>query len=240
MPLAPPEEQTPTTTAKASLLNKMDHPNEYHNIEEEPSKDLSLAEMLQDEFHKEEAVADDNAAAAAAKKNNNNNNKTEDDNDASSSSSFRDTEFTMEQMNTSYGHQSWLRECYDSLNRFRYNCGMFVNNSYIQTFIILLISVNAIMMGLATFNFIKNNPQLNQAFETTDFVFLVIFTVELGFQFVYHGFRLLLDGWLVFDLIIIVTSWSFATVQIIRAFRIFRALRLVTRIKIMKNLILGK
>ena len=63
--------------------------------------------------------------------------------------------------------------------------------------------------------------------------------MELGLQFIYHGLRLLLDGWLVFDLIIIVTSWSFASIQIIRAFRIFRALRLVTRIKILKHLVLG-
>jgi len=80
---------------------------------------------------------------------------------------------------------------------------------------------------------------LDYAFETTDKVFLIIFTVELGLQFIYHGFQLLLNGWLVFDLIIILTSWSFSSVQIIRAFRIFRALRLVTRIKIMKNLILA-
>jgi hypothetical protein len=45
---------------------------------------------------------------------------------------------------------------------------------------------------------------------------------------------------LVFDLVIIVTSWTFSQVQIIRAFRIFRALRLITRVKVMKNLVLGK
>jgi Ion transport protein len=143
-------------------------------------------------------------------------------------------------ISASYDQRSWFRECIDAVNQFRYHCGMVVNNSYVQLLIILLIGVNAIMLGLATFDFIKLDPHLNQAFETTDFVFLIIFTIELGMQFIYHGFRLLLDGWLVFDLIIVVSSWSFASVQIVRAFRIFRALRLITRIKILKHLILGK
>jgi len=95
-------------------------------------------------------------------------------------------------------------------------------------------------MGIGTFDFVTENPEVEQAFETTDQVFLIIFTVELCMQFVFHGWRLLLDGWLVFDLIVIVMSWSFQQVQIIRAFRIFRALRLITRIEVMKNLVLGK
>ena len=34
--------------------------------------------------------------------------------------------------------------------------------------------------------------------------------------------------------------WAFASVQVVRSFRIFRALRLVTRIRILKNLISGE
>lgn len=140
----------------------------------------------------------------------------------------------------SYAQRSWWRDCLDAMNQFRYHCGMFVNNSYVELFIITLIAINAIMMGLATFDLIKNDPHLKDAFETTDTVFLVVFSVELLLQLIHHGYRLLLDGWLVFDLVIVLTSWSFAEMQIFRAFRIFRALRLVTRIKILKNLILGK
>jgi hypothetical protein len=105
---------------------------------------------------------------------------------------------------------------------------------------VLLIVINAAMMGVATYDFVKKDPDMDAAFEKIDETFLIIFTVELCMQFVYLGWRLVLDGWLLFDLIIILTSWSFSSVQIIRAFRIFRALRLVTRIKIMKNLLLGK
>ena len=152
--------------------------------------------------------------------------------------SFR-VDWSMEYLNLR--HRRYLfREFLDFYNQFRYNCGMLVNNGHVQFVIIVLIAVNALMMGIGTFDFVKENKDVEDIFETVDFVFLVIFTVELGMQFVYHGWRLILDGWLVFDLVIITTSWSFQSVQIIRAFRIFRALRLVTRIKIMKNLILGK
>jgi hypothetical protein len=118
-------------------------------------------------------------------------------------------------------------------------CGEFVNDKRVQTTIVWLIAINAAMMGIGTSKKIKNNDNASDAFEAIDLAFLVIFTVELGMQFVYHGWRILVDGWLLFDTIIIVTSWSFSEIQIIRAFRIFRALRLITRIKVMKNLILA-
>lgn len=138
------------------------------------------------------------------------------------------------------GSEERLRGCVDQLQKYRFACGTFVNDHRVQLFIVTLIAVNALMMGIATFDFVREDPDVSNAFEIVDQIFLVIFTVELGLQFVYHGWRLLLDGWLLFDLIVIVTSWSFSSVQIIRAFRIFRALRLITRIKTMKNLVLGK
>ena len=135
---------------------------------------------------------------------------------------------------------SKLRVAMDVVNQMRYRCGTIVNNENVQFFIVILIAVNAIMMGVGTFDFVTENPQIDDAFETTDKVFLIIFTIELCMQFVFHGWRLLLDGWLVFDLVVIAMSWSFSQVQIIRAFRIFRALRLITRIEVMKNLVLGE
>ena len=122
----------------------------------------------------------------------------------------------------------------------RLQIGNLVNHPHVQLFIVTLIAVNAVMMGIATFDVVKDHPDTQEAFEITDRVFLVIFTVELCMQFFFHGWRLLQDGWLIFDLIIIVTSWAFAELQIVRAFRIFRALRLITRIAVMQNLILGE
>mmetsp|Transcript_1129 Transcript_1129/g.1584 ORF Transcript_1129/g.1584 Transcript_1129/m.1584 type:complete len:435 (-) Transcript_1129:1194-2498(-) len=140
---------------------------------------------------------------------------------------------------------SWISEgsrthtFYKHLNQYRMKCGQIVNDERVQFFIVMLISINAIMLGIGTFDFVQDNEDVSDAFEKIDQAFLIIFTIELAFQFLYHGYRLILDGWLLFDLIIITVSWSFNEVQIIRAFRIFRALRLVTRIKVMKNLIVA-
>jgi Ion transport protein len=124
-----------------------------------------------------------------------------------------------------------------SVKRFRGFCGTCVNNNHVQSFIVFLILINAIMMGVATFDFVTKNSNVSGAFEVTDQVFLIIFTVELCFQFVYHGLSLFTDGWLVFDFVIIFMSWSLASLRIVRTFRIFRALRLVTRVEVLKNLV---
>jgi len=120
---------------------------------------------------------------------------------------------------------------------FRKTCGALINNFYVQLFIIALICLNAIMMGVATFSFVTKNDAVFLVFEMIDKVFLWIFTVELILQFIFHGFYLLFDGWLVFDLVVILLSWSFATAKIIRAFRILRALRLVSRVQAMKDIV---
>jgi Ion transport protein len=121
----------------------------------------------------------------------------------------------------------------------RLKCGELVNHTHTQFLIVALIAVNALMMGISTFSFVKDDPGNSRAFDITDNLFLVIFTVELAMQFVFRGWKLITDGWLVFDLIVIVTSWGFSELQIIRAFRIFRALRLITRIQVMQNLVVG-
>mmetsp|Transcript_11582 Transcript_11582/g.25403 ORF Transcript_11582/g.25403 Transcript_11582/m.25403 type:complete len:390 (-) Transcript_11582:355-1524(-) len=124
-----------------------------------------------------------------------------------------------------------------TFNKIRLLCGDIVNHPKAQLFIIVLIVVNAVMMGVATFDFVTENPAVDNAFEKTDLVFLVIFTIELGMQLIFRGYTLFYDGWLVFDFLIVVLSWSFASLQIIRAFRIFRALRIITRIETMRNLV---
>lgn len=124
-----------------------------------------------------------------------------------------------------------------SVRKFRNFCGRIVNDERVQAFIIFLIIVNAVMMGVATFDFVTDDPEVSDIFEVVDLVFLIIFTVELALQFIYHLWRLFVDGWLLFDFIIIMMSWVFSDVQIIRSFRIFRALRLITRIEVMKNLV---
>jgi hypothetical protein len=141
-------------------------------------------------------------------------------------------------------HKRSLQNQKFASSRFRLLCGEIVNNEIVQIAMIVLIIINAIVMGVATFDFVSDEPSTDDLFETIDRGFLTIYTVELAMQLIYFGWNIVHDAWLVFDLVIVFVSWGFelnnqmeGQVQIIRAFRIFRALRLITRIKVLKNLV---
>lgn len=124
----------------------------------------------------------------------------------------------------------------------RYYSGIVVNDQGFQMFIVILIILNALLIGVATFDAIEDSPDASRAFRIVDLVFLIIFTIELIMQFLYHGYNLFFDGWLVFDLVIVVTSWTLESISVLRAlklrsFRIFRAFRLTTRIRALRRLV---
>jgi hypothetical protein len=123
------------------------------------------------------------------------------------------------------------------LDSFRKQIGCIVNDGKVQGFILALIVTNAIMMGVATFPFVKDNPDVSAKFELIDEIFLIVFSIEAAIQLTYHGLALLKDPWLVFDLTVVALSWALEGVKGFRAFRIFRALRLIARIDVMRNLI---
>jgi hypothetical protein len=141
-------------------------------------------------------------------------------------------------------HRSSL-QMHDSLfNRFRLRCGKIVNNDILQISMIVLIIMNALVMGIATFDFVTDNPDTRELFQTFDRGFLTIYTLELLIQLLYFGWHIVRDAWLLFDLSIIIISWGLelnneieSQFQIIRAVRIFRALQLITRIKVLKHLV---
>jgi len=114
-----------------------------------------------------------------------------------------------------------------------------VNDERVQLGIVILIIINAIIMGIATFDFVDNNDKLKDTFVTVDKVFLVVFTLEVTMQLIYRGYKLFQNGWLTFDFLIVVSSWIFAEFQVARAFRIFRVFRLITRIKPLRDIVLA-
>ncbi|CAB9503718.1 T-type calcium channel subunit alpha-1H [Seminavis robusta] len=122
-------------------------------------------------------------------------------------------------------------------NPIRYRCGLIVNDERFQFFIVFLIMLNALLMGLATYDFVEKNPKVQKAFELTDTIFLIVFTIECALQLGYHGYQVFYDGWLTFDLVVVLMSWSLDQVQVFRAVRIFRAFRLVARLSVLKDLV---
>jgi len=131
----------------------------------------------------------------------------------------------------------------------------------IDTPIIILIILNALQMGLGTFDFVTQNPKVEEAFETVDQVFLIIFTVEVSLNFIHYirldrvqvssvgkfsfeerslredAERLENRAWLYFDASVVIFSWAFASLSIIRAFRILRILRLISKVESLKNVV---
>jgi hypothetical protein len=117
-----------------------------------------------------------------------------------------------------------------------------LNPQPFNNFILLLIIINAIMMGVATFPFVKNNNDIQHIFELVDYILLIIFTIECTMQLIHFGPRNFCnDGFRIFDLLIVILSWTMEgnATQVIRAFRIFRASRLIARSITMRNLVLA-
>ncbi len=111
----------------------------------------------------------------------------------------------------------------------RQQLGQILNHSTVQKFVIALITLNAIAMGVGTYDFVTENESASDIFDTVDKVFLIIFTVELCLQFVYEGLYLFKNGWLTFDFLIIVISWASEGFAVIRTLRILRVTRLINR-----------
>jgi len=124
-----------------------------------------------------------------------------------------------------------------NLWRFREACGWLANNENTQRLILAMICVNGAMMGIATYDIVRKNPRVQVAFDVADLAFLMVFTVELALQLVYRGVFLFANGWLCFDFFIIVVSWTFGSFQIVRAFRVFRTLRMVGRVRALSNVV---
>mmetsp|Transcript_41374 Transcript_41374/g.86847 ORF Transcript_41374/g.86847 Transcript_41374/m.86847 type:complete len:436 (-) Transcript_41374:118-1425(-) len=140
-------------------------------------------------------------------------------------------------------HSSYSMADEDSIEQLswiRQKCGEVVDDEKFQMFILLLIATNSIMIGVGTFPLIKENPGLERIFEIIDLVVLIIFTMESIIQFVFNGFRRFFrDGWLVFDLAIVVISWISVEIEELRSLRVFRALRFVTQVSLLRNVVVA-
>lgn len=115
--------------------------------------------------------------------------------------------------------------------------GRIVKDRRFKRAIIFLIMLNSIIMGIGTFDFVTENPRATALFDTFDTIFLVIFSGEIILQALHYRMAIFKDGWLLFDTTIVLLSWFFASLLVIRAFRIVRTLRLATRIQPLKSVI---
>jgi hypothetical protein len=101
------------------------------------------------------------------------------------------------------------------------------------------IIVNAALLGVMTFEFVHNNEALRKQLEAFDLSILCVFTFDFLLQFIYLGRDIVYDVWLVFDGILVVTSWSFlnSSVKGFRSLRIFRIFALCGRLDSLKHIL---
>jgi len=121
------------------------------------------------------------------------------------------------------------------LENFRHAVTILITDDRFQTYMTCLIIVNSLMMGLSTFDWVKDDPRILKVFETVDTVFLLVFTIELAANLFAYRREFFNDPWLNFDFIVILSSWIFSSIKIIRTCRIIRAFRLFGRVKSLKR-----
>ncbi len=118
----------------------------------------------------------------------------------------------------------------------REKVGRVMESEIVEGIILTIIMINAITMGLSTFDFVSNNEEIKQIFSITDTVFTIIFTVESALRLFYMGCRFFKDGWVVFDFILVAISWIPASGGV-KALRTLRILRVLTKVQMLKEVI---
>lgn len=122
-------------------------------------------------------------------------------------------------------------------NRLRYECGRIINHQATDILVITLIVFNSILLGVETFGFAQNSSRIRHTFEALDSVCLILFTVEIGIHLIYRKLQLFREPWLVFDLLLVVVSWTSHSLDVGRAFRILRALLILGKMSSLKELV---
>ena len=97
--------------------------------------------------------------------------------------------------------------------------------------------VQSLCGAMSTFDFVTERQDLVNLFDGFDLFFLTTFSSELILQFLYLGPKFFLDGWCIFDFLVVISSWFLHPLLALRTFRIVRTLRLATRVKDLPYLI---
>lgn len=109
-----------------------------------------------------------------------------------------------------------------------------VENVIFSRFILLIILLNAILVGLETYPHIyEPNASL---FTTLDRLFLAIFTIEIALKLFVYRFKLFKNGWDLFDFSIVMMSLVFYTTNLVAILRVLRVLRILRTISAFPSL----
>jgi len=122
---------------------------------------------------------------------------------------------------------------------FRAQLGQILSSGRFEKSILLLIFINAVMLGLETDHGIKTalSPYMDQL----DKIILTIFVIEILLRVFAFGGQFWRDPWSIFDFAVVGVTLIPATgnLSVLRAFRILRALRIVSGVPSMRRVVGG-
>ena len=115
----------------------------------------------------------------------------------------------------------------------------FVDNAIVQYAIVVLIILNAALLGLETSHEVMQT--YGSELVVIDHVILCIFILELTLLIIAHGMDFFKDPWSVFDFIVIAIALVPATesLSVLRALRVLRVLRLINKFDSMRKVVGG-
>jgi len=108
------------------------------------------------------------------------------------------------------------------LAEFRYQCGKFINYAYVEHFITFIIFCNTVLLILSTFDIVEKDKSVKAVIDKVDVVFLSIFTAESALQLIYHDIKIFKNRWHTFDLLLVIVSWIFKKLTVLRCLRILK------------------
>ena len=121
----------------------------------------------------------------------------------------------------------------------RTRLGQRISSPLIETALIILIIVNAVILGLETF------PDIMQRYGTLlvaiDKLILAVFVVEIILRIVAHGWRFFRDPWSLFDFAVVAIALVPASgpLAVLRTLRVLRVLRILTLMPSMRAVVGG-
>ena len=115
----------------------------------------------------------------------------------------------------------------------------FIYDRKIQIAILVLITLNAISLGIETNRDLS--PSFRNSLELFDSIALYLYVVELMLKQMASGLKFWKDGWNIFDFIVVAISFipAGSTVSVLRGFRILRVLRLLSSLKALRTIVTG-
>ncbi|WP_411817653.1 ion transporter [Hyphococcus sp. DH-69] len=110
----------------------------------------------------------------------------------------------------------------------------FVENQVFQTTVLVLIVINAIILGAETLSGLDDVAL--GILRTLDHIIIYAFVIEIGIRIIAYRSTYFRNGWNLFDFLIVVISIGAATsgLAALRAFRVLRVLRVITVIPRMR------